>query len=430
MKLITTLTFQKLNELILQSQKSVFLSLPGIDEKIAQALIQAQRVVSINLAIDNSEDAIRNGYGDASSIDKLRNNGFNISQCDGNLVSFIIADDHGYFIFPHSKIFSNEPKGPNAFKLDPLTIQLLIQNYFPDVKKSDSTGFIQAATIVDSVKYFENTLTELEKNGATITTGEFDDKKFEIIKNNLKLNPPLPPDLKRLIDTYNAEVQFAELSFEGSGIRSMIIHYPKDALPVDSEELKKMLNSTMKLFSQIKSNPSFSKLNLLQLEVEALRNKYLTPISCRPGKSILKKKEKLDFANKLEKLRNQIIELQDELPDMLEKEKEKTKSLIQQELIIFFKKNPPKELKYEQDKAKKRQMIDNFIEVIIRNIDFPDMKKLVGRMVLRYSVYDLTWDDFSNEELLTEFEKKGILEKGKLETIIDLKKAYNVKKLP
>lgn len=428
MKLIETLTFNKLTDLIFEAKKHLFISLPGIDDELAQSLIEVPITTSVHISIDNSEDAIRNGYGAASGIEKLRKLEFNIRQCAGNSVSFIISDEKGYFIFPHSKIFSEEPKGPNAFKLDPVTIQLLIQNYFPDVKKSDSTAFIQAATIGDSIKYFENTLTELEKNGATITTGAFDDKKFEIIKNNLALNPPLPPDLKRLIDTYNAEVQFAELNFVGSGIRSLIIHYPKDALPVDSEELKQMLNSTMKLFGDLQGNPIFSKLNLLQFEVEDLRDKYLIPISCRPGKSILKKKEKLEFEKKLIELRNQIIGLQDELPGMLDKEKEKTITLIRQELIKFFKKNPPKKLKDELDKVKKQQLIDNFIEVIIRNIDFPNMQKLAEKMILRCSIFDLTWNDFSDEELLKEFEKKRVLEKGKLDTIVAMNKAYDVKK--
>lgn len=70
--------------------------------------------------------------------------------------------------------------------------------------------------------------------------------------------------------------------------------------------------------------------------------------------------------------------------------------------------------------------MDDYIKVIIGGIGFPAIKMLVSKMILRCTAYDLTWDDFSNEELLTEL-KKSILEEGKLNTIVELKKAIEIK---
>ncbi len=431
MVFIDTINWHQFVNIIDAAKKSIYIVLPGIDEELAELLVVIRKKnpqVSINVCIDNSEETIRNGYGEALGIEKLRSLNFNIYECNGNLVSFIISDDEGYFIFPQSKIFSNDPKGPNSVKLDPVTIQLLIQIFFPSVRPLEGMNMAQGDVINNSIKYFEKALSELEENGTSIPIIIFDDKKFMDIKKKLELNPPLPPDLKRLIDTYNAEVQYAELSFEGSNIQSRTIHYPKKALPVSSDELKQMLNSSMKLFGDLKGNPVFSKLNLLQQKVDKLRSEYLISIGCRPNKSILKKNKKLEFENKIKELQKEILKVQHDLPEMLKSEKEKTEKLINAELIKFFKKNPPKELKGIENKTEKQQMINDFIEVIIGSIDFPDMTKLTAKMILRCPIYDLTWDDFSDEQLLSEFEKKGILEKGKLDSIVAMKKAYDVKK--
>ena len=85
--------------------------------------------ISIKVLIDNSEESIRNGFGEVAGIEKLIKNKIEIFQSDGNLISFIISDDIGYFLFPQSKIFLEKAKGTNAFKLDPVTIQLLVQNF-------------------------------------------------------------------------------------------------------------------------------------------------------------------------------------------------------------------------------------------------------------------------------------------------------------
>ena len=187
-----------------------------------------------------------------------------------------------------------------------------------------------------------------------------------------------------------------------------------------------MLTSSMKLFGDLKGNPIFSKLNLVQIKLESIREKYLISISCRPGKSILFKSKILSFEKELASLRQDITKLQNDLPEMLNIEKDKTKNLIRNELIKFFKKSPPKELKEIQDKSKRQTIIDDFITVIIGNIDFPNMQKITERMILRCNIFDLTWDDFSDVKLLDEFSKKKILAKDQLDSIVAIKKAYMV----
>lgn len=428
MKLIEILTYESIKELILAAKHKIYLSLPGIDSEIAKLLSTVSNEVNIHVAIDISEETIRNGFGDLEGLEVLKKERITIHECIGNMISFIITDNTGYFVFPQSKIFSSTPIGPNAFRIDPVTIRLLIHNYFPDSVPEDYSDAFLAGSIINTEQYHKDTFVEFKlMKSPIISCVSLNEEKYNTIKKNLENNPPLQPDLKRLINTYNAEIQFAELSFEGGNIHSKTIHYPKDALPVDSKELKMLLNSTMKVFGDLKDNPVFSKLNLLKFKVNNLRKKYLISIASRPGKSILKKLNKLNFENEMSNLNLEIEEVQAELPDLLKNEEEKTRQMIRKELLQYFKKKPLKEFKYLEDKIQREQKTVDYVELIVSRIDFPNLDKLIEKMVLRFHIYDLTWNDFSDEDLLKEFRTKKILASKNLDNILNLKEVYVTK---
>jgi hypothetical protein len=429
MELIEILSQERIKELILNTKYRIYLSLPGIESDLAQFLSTLDHEVKISIAIDNTEETIRNGYGDLNALVILKNNNIKLYECAGNMVSFIISDSIGYFLFPQSKIFSNKPLGPNAFRIDPFTIHLLSQIYFSRYDQAPYNDIMFSIKHQEVSTYYEHTFYEMDYKETPLNTcTPLNEEKFNLIRENLENNPPLQPDLKRLINTYNAEIQFAELSFEGGNIHSKTIHYPKDALPVDSKELKMLLNSTMKVFGDLKDNPVFSKLNLLKFKVSNLRKKYLISIASRPGKSILKKFNKLNFENEMSNLNLEIEEVQAELPDLLKNEEEKTRQMIRKELLQYFKKKPLKEFKHLKDKIQREQKTEDYVELIVNRIDFPNLDKLVEKMVLRFHIYDLTWNDFSDEDLLKEFRTKKILASKNLDNIVELKEAYGTKK--
>ena len=429
MRFIETLDYSKLLSLIFETKHNINVSLPGIDEELADALIQINDKVTVNVLFDNSEESIRNGYGDLKGIDKLKEAGVHLKECNGNLVSFIISDEQGYFLFPQSKIFSAEPVGPNAVKIDPVTIQLLLLHFFPSDEISNKIITNQSDAITESVSHFQHAYKEIDEHGTNTSSINFDEKKYNDIKKRLLFDPPFAPDLQRRINTYQAKVQFIELKFVGGNIESKIAQLPKKALPINSTELKQLLMTRIKMFQDISKNPKYIEFQKFKKKVEDLREKYLIPITCRPAKSIIKFEEKEKFKIELESLQKEAANLNEILCEMLEKEKMNTKKIVKSELVTFFNNNPPEEVLTFKDKIVKQDKVNEIIETIIVSIKFPEVKKLIENISIKDFYFDLTWLDFSDDALLNEFSKKKIIAQQDIDSIVEMKEAFRVRKM-
>ena len=66
-------------------------------------------------------------------------------------------------------------------------------------------------------------------------------EKFTEIKEALKLNPIERPDLKRLIKTYAAKIQFVEFESKGLDIRHITLKFPTNALPINDSSIRNLL---------------------------------------------------------------------------------------------------------------------------------------------------------------------------------------------
>lgn len=428
MNFIEKFNFEKLTSFILGAEKKLFLSLPGIDDALAMVLLECKKQIEIKIVFDNSEDSIRNGYGESEAIDKLRTAGVELKECNGNLVSFIICDDSGYFLFPFSKVFLEDPIGPNAVPIDPMTIQLLLMHYFPTKELLDCVNNEEKVSTMALQDHYENIMGNLQYGGITPVSKEFDEKKYEEIKKRLELNKPLTPDIRRQINTYTAKIQFVELKFTGGNLENHIATLPKDAIPINSDELKQLLNTRIKMFQDINNNPEYKKFLEFKKKIEELRKKYLTPITCRPSKSILQIFSKEDFKKDLKKCQDEAATLNEMLYEMLEKEKMNTKKLVRKELISFFDKNPPEELNKFKNEETKKEKLQEIIEITMASIKFPETQKLIDKISLTELYYDLTWNDFSDLKLLDEFAKKKIMSQSDIASIVEKKKAFDVKK--
>lgn len=407
---------------IFRAKNNLYLSLPSIDNLVAEKLINIAGEISIKVLIDNSEDSIRNGFGEIEGINKLIKNKIQIFQSDGNQISFIISDNVGYFLFPQSKIFSEKAKGTNAFKIDPVTIQLLIQHFFPKENQSEEIKLDQFVAIGDSHKYFETAFQEFQKNITTVQ--KFDNEKYETIVKNLSLNPPLSPNLQRQINTYTAKIQFVELKFSGGNLKDKIVTLPKNAIPINSEELRSLLLTRIKMFQDIEQNPEYKKFQELNDKIEKLRREFLIPITCRTGKSILKVDEKEIFLDELEKLKVESKTVTKELKTLLHEGRLNTLSLLRDELRAFFKENKPKELNTINKPEVREMMLEEIINSIISSVKFPDIRKLIENISLSEHFYDLTWNDFKDENLLKEFKRKEIMLDDEIDSIVKLKDAF------
>lgn len=424
MKLIDKIDYPKFIDEVLRATHHLYLSLPSIDDEIAEVLIRKANEITIKVLIDNSEEAIRNGFGEITGIEKLIQSKIQIFQSEGNLVSFIISDDVGYFLFPQSKIFLEKAKGSNAFKIDPVTIQLLIQHFFPTEKQTDENKFSQAATIGDSIKHFE---TAFQENSLNVSVSQFDNEKYEGIKKKLKVNPPLSPNLQRQINTYTAKIQFVELKFSGGNLENRIAQLPKKAIPINSDELKNLLLTRIKMFQDISKNPDYQKFQELKDKIEKLRKDFLTPITCRQGKSIIKMEMKEKFIEELSKLKEETKKLNEVLTTMLEEGKLNTVDLLRAELRKFFNANEPQELKDINKPDIKQRKLDSIINTIVSSVKFPEVHTLIDKIFLSELFYDLTWNDFKDEKLHKEFAEKKIMVGDDIDSIVKMKDAFEAK---
>lgn len=425
MKPIKQIDFSEFIEEILNTTSNLYLALPSIDNNIAEKLIKKGDKASIKILIDNSEDAIRNGFGEIEGIEKLIENNIQIYQSEGNLISFIITDDIGYFIFPQSKIFMEKAMGTNAFKIDPVTIQLLIQHFFPNENSSDEFKLDQSVTIGYSHKYFEIAFQELQQTSTTVV--KFDNEKYEDIVKKLKINPSLSPNLQRQINTYTAKIQFVELKYSGGNFKDKIVTLPKDAIPINNEELKNLLNTQIKMFQDIDQKPEYKKFQEFNNKIDNFRKKYLTPITCRPGKSILKIKDKESFVRELEELKEELKIVSKTLTTLLEEGRLDTIDLLKDELKIFFNANEPQDLKIINKPETKERKLQEIINTIVSSVKFPEVSNLIEKVSLTVYYYDLTWNDFKDEKLLKEFKKKQIMKEDEIVSIVKIKDAFEAK---
>lgn len=265
-----------------------------------------------------------------------------------------------------------------------------------------------------------NRITKFGKN--------FDHEKFERISNNLKKNPPIEPDLKRAIEIYNLKVQFVELKFENGNITGRRVSIPKKALPFESPELVRILDAGMKIFEDENENrkKTFESYSSIQNDVKLLRDKYLKSISCRSEKSILLVEEKPIFIKEIEAINKKILDARSKLINDIDIELEKAKDRLGRELYQFFLKNPPKEIKDHYSIERIPSKCSDYVHKIIERMKFPEPHKMVEGMKLLSRFYDLTWNDFSDKELLSEFEAKEIL-RDDLNSIRQLRPAFEVK---
>lgn len=433
-QIIYQISWPTLVNLITEAKKRIRLIVPSIHPEWVMLLTDANdRGVDIKVCLNNSEKSIREGFGNDNAIQKLLDRNIPVNESKPNRISIISVDDNHFLYFPTSRIFEDPTDEGifNAVVLDPLTAISILSSFFPEDLSILENILANSSMIINELykERLENVTEDLSLGKINKQATEFDQKKFEDIRQELKNNPPVEPDLKRQIEVYNLKIQFVELKFENGKITGKRVRIPKNALPFESPELKKILDAGMKIFTEVKenNNKTFDLYTSLQNEVKILREKYITPIKCRPEKSIVIKLKKTEFQKAIDEINNKIQAEKLKLINDIDSEIELAKNRLGEELFRFFLKNPPEEIKgyYFADKASAK--VRNYVYDIIGKMKFPKAHEMVEGMRLDTHYYDLTWNDFSDKELLKEFEEKGILVDD-IDSIRQLSKAFETRK--
>lgn len=422
---ISILKYDKLIELILAAQKFLIFSAVNLHDEVAIYISEAKkRGVKVNVVIDLDEENIRNGYGEIKSIDILSKVGIEVNQIDGNLISFIIVDDVGYFLFQQSRVHLEDAKGPNAVLMDDIIRRKLIAYYFPFDENEEYFDelYIEDDEIMMKIKSDLDEIIDVPGSEKQLKIKPLNNVKVERIRKNLKINPPLQPDLKRRINTYTTKVQFVELKFIGANFSSKKIPLPKDALPFRDAELKNAIESKLNLFDNLGENEDFKKFKQIKNMEEAIREKYLIPITCR-NKSLIKVLKKEEFLEDLKLIQEKINKYKNAGLQELEKAMLNRKKAIKKELTEFMKENPPKDYSH-YDQNFLFDKIEDDIQTVVSRLKFPTAQSLITGLEIKYNFYDLTFEDFRDDELIQEFKDKYILKSEELEDIVSIKNAF------
>jgi len=426
--IIISLNHHQIVKILKSTEKLFYYCSPGIHQDMAEAILSAAKNIhNIKIIIDPSEDNFRNGYSDIKAFNMLKENSVQIYEHQNNMVSFLIADEKGYFLFPQSRIFSEQGRGNNAVVMDKFILQQIKNFYFPpenQLEKRERTdelldGFNE---MKDEYKKMSDSIS-FDKLESPVE--RIDEEKLQIVQKNLKTNPPLNPDLKRQISTYQSKIQFVDLKFNGANIHSKKVQIPVDALPINDAQLKKELETRINLFMDLKNKPEFRFMFEIKQSVDNLRKEFLVSIKCREM-SIISLTRKRDFLETFEVLKQQIEDYKKQLHSLLEREALNSIDRIKSELKEFLTKNPPIEIqKYDNDLLNRK--IELMVNQVTSRIKYDSPKKYLTEMSLNVNFFDLTFEDFKSEDFLNELKEKEVLAQNDLDEIVHIKSAFEAK---
>ena len=93
----------------------------------------------------------------------------------------------------------------------------------------------------------------------------------------------------------------------------------------------------------------------------------------------------------------------------------------------FIKENPPEEIKNYQPDLLRRKTID-IVSQILNSIKYPEPKDLLNKMSLKVNFYDLTFEDFNDDEFLKELKDRELMAEGEINDIVSFRKAFEASK--
>lgn len=412
------LTQSELIRLIASTQKSLYLCMPSIHKEVADAISNLARTnVSkdtrdgIHLLIDFDAPTFRQGYGDYPSIDSLLKASIEVKTLKDNRISFIISDESGYYLFIESRtLIPADKETINAVKIDPVSLVRLKKFFFSSSDNSDFEDELTNAIIKES-KLLEESKALLSQNKAPVS--EITAAEIEAVSKDIKGNPPLNFDFKRIVEFYSNKFQYVKLKFEGSNIQQRKIEIPARALPIADTSLRERLETRLNLFESDQINDSFESLNELKKAVAHIREEYLIKVKSRE-ESLLNKLQKLTFENTIESLRQTMNVVKSGLLTTLGVQMAETKENLLHDLVEYYIDNPrtllPDHPQYWEghtdyliQQAKKKS------EEIINRIKWPEPHILVEGFKLEILYSDITYEDIKNPEFQKELKECGLI---------------------
>lgn len=429
MEYFKSLTTTGLTELIKSARKSLYLCLPSLHPEISDAIAELnfmensqEENVKIHILIDFDAQTFRQGYGDFDSMEGLFMEGDDIKCLKDNRISFIISDNIGYYLFIESRsLIPADKETINAVRIDPVSKVRLKKFFFPEAEKTDFKNELANAIIEESKTLSEPEKLMPEKPAQVV---EISENEIKELKTSLEQNPPLNPDFKRIVELYSNKFQYAELHYVGQNIEHFTIKIPEKLLPYKNEELRKKFITRLKLFENINKAKEFTKFKTIEERKNQISEKYLTPITCRKGRSVLKKESKIEFEKEFAELQKKLSELKSSIYSVMSDEIEMAKTNLCETMRLFLLENPTEEM-INMGSDNYERMAKNIAKALTNSINV-DPAKLITKFKIDRHYADITFEDLSDSDLLKEFKEKKLIDEEDETRLADFSKGIEV----
>ncbi len=388
--------FITLVDLFQKAKHNIILSMPNLSDELAEVLIyHKEQGVNLNINIEFEENIYRSGFGDITALKKLREKQIEVNNKTNFNIYFIIVDNFGYFYFPKSQFLEKEGSSFDLFPMVSCQIKKLkLMFQVLDEEDSDYEELVEEVGI-EKLRVISQNIKKIESDQSI---------KLEI---KLAKDPPLKPNLGRTLEVYKSKFQIAELKFKGANLHIKKVKLPINALPFRDDILKRTIEASLRLFTDIPEKELFEPFFNLKMDLEIVRGKLLFYLKSRE-KNIIRRDDKGKLEAELKEIEIKIEKIKEELLNKLQQEINASKKRVKNNLIAFLRDNIPDELKGYEGNVLEDE-IENMANGIISRIRFPRSSTLLNELKLEIHYYDITWEDLNNAEVSEELVKHELI---------------------
>lgn len=429
-----SLTESNLIELVNSAKSRLYICLPSIHKELADAITEKSKPsvdgkkLKINILIDFDANTFRQGYGNSEAVQKLLEHKIDVKSFSDNRISFFISDEVGYYLFIESRSLIPADKATiNAIGIDPVSLVRLKKYFFSGEDDLDYEDELSNAIIQESKQLADpKNLINLQKADVQ----NLNEEKVREVVEDLKQNPPLNPDYKRIVDIYSTKFQYVKLKFEGANLKSKTILLPKNALGIGNVDLKNKIESKLKLFDPKNIGGTFEPLEEINSMLVSMREKFLTKVRYRE-ESIIERKVKDEFLLEKLKIEKQIKAVKNVVVRNIADKISMTKGELLENLVEFYKSNPDllfseKSSLYQNDEKYVQDEALRMSDVIIHKINWPVAHHLLEGLKIDIKFSDITFEDLKNEQFLKELFDIGLIDLDESGQLAEFSKAISI----
>lgn len=370
---------------ILTANRRAYYAAPGVTDIVATALIEVRKRLErakVRVVLDGSANALRLGYGQAESMSMLLENDVDVRVELGLRMSLLVVDDHAaVFMLPAMMVEDpNLRRGPNAVIFPADQVEGLLRTVAPDLcmkPPTDSDGAKQCPQIGNVNLSVEQV------------------KKVEA---ELAHNPPQQFDLARVLNVFNAYVEFIELRLTGLQITRHTVKLPQDLiLALRDEATTRRLRTS---FNLVDANSKVGRdAESIEARVRHLRDRFVRTIGDLGAITLRSKRGEVDTL--IKSIHTDIARFRDSVVERLTHEINASRDKLVAGLTPALRKKTPQDL---LDQVTGKVTTEHLTKYLTRRLAevFPKAETLVGEMKLECVRKGVTYETLANGD----FQKK------------------------